>query len=220
MVLHRILGGNDQEGLRQRVRVRVYSNLAFIHGFEQGRLCLGSCAIDFVGQQDVGENRSTLELKLLFDGGVDRDAKYIRWQHVAGELYALEAAVDGPGQRLAEGSLAHARDTFNQQVSARQHRNQRQADDIVLTANYFAEGVFQLRRALGRGDGGFGRHQGNSTMHVQILKRAEGVTNVTGRRRASDLGRPTAGPLRLVCDQGGVWPRSDVRSPTPFLLTA
>jgi hypothetical protein len=74
-------------------------------------------------------------------------------------LYALKAAVDGPGQCLAKSSFADSRDAFDQQMSASQHANQRQADNIVFAANHFAENVFQLTRTMGRGNGGFGRHQ-------------------------------------------------------------
>ena len=158
MVLHRILRGNYQKGLRQRIGVRIHRDLAFVHGFEQGGLCLGGGAVDFVGQQDVGKNRPTLEFKLLLDGGVDRDAKHIRRQHVAGELHPLKAAVDGARQGLAEGSLAHSRNAFNQKMAASQNRHQCKADNVVLAANYLTKCVLQLRRAMGRGYGGFGRH--------------------------------------------------------------
>ena len=70
MVLDRILGGDHQERLRQRIRMRVHRDLAFIHGLEQRGLSLGGGAVDLIREQDVGENRFTLELKLLLDGGV------------------------------------------------------------------------------------------------------------------------------------------------------
>src|ERR1700730_4567151 len=105
MVLPRILCSDHQEWLWQRVRARVHRDLAFVHGLEQGRLRFGGGSVDFIGQQDVGENRSSLELKLLLDCGVNRDSKDIRWQHVTGELDPLKATVDGPGHGLADSSL-------------------------------------------------------------------------------------------------------------------
>ena len=53
-------------------------DLAFVHGLKQCGLGLGSGAVDLVGQQNVGENRSAFKLKLLLDGGVDRDAENVR----------------------------------------------------------------------------------------------------------------------------------------------
>ncbi len=179
MVLHRVLRGNHQKRLRQRVRMRIDRDLAFVHGFEQRRLRLGRGAVDFIGEQDVGKNRPALELKLLFDGRVDGNSQNIRWQHVAGELHPLKTAVDGPRQSLAESSLAHSGNPFNQQMPASKHRHQGKTDYVVLTANYLAEYVFQLRRAMGRGNGGFGRHLRNSTMHVRMLRGGRGITNVT-----------------------------------------
>ncbi len=70
-MLDRVLGGDHEEWLGQRVRMRIHSDLALVHGLEQRRLGLRSGAVDLVGQQDVGEDRSPLELKLLLDGGID-----------------------------------------------------------------------------------------------------------------------------------------------------
>ena len=63
----RVLRGDHQKRLRQRVRVRVDRDLAFVHGFEQRGLRLGRGAVDFVGQQHVGEDRAALEFELLLD---------------------------------------------------------------------------------------------------------------------------------------------------------
>ena len=35
----------------------------FLHGFEEGGLCFGCGAIDFVSQQDVGEQWAFLKIK-------------------------------------------------------------------------------------------------------------------------------------------------------------
>ena len=50
----------------------------------------GRGAVDFVGQQNVGEYRAALEFELLLDGGIDGDAQHVGGQHVAGELHALK----------------------------------------------------------------------------------------------------------------------------------
>ncbi len=100
-MLHRVLGGDNQKRLGERKGVGINRDLAFVHRFEKRRLGFGSSAIDFVRENDVGKDRSALELKLLFDGGIDRDSEYIAGQHVAGELDALKAAIDCTGQCLA-----------------------------------------------------------------------------------------------------------------------
>jgi len=40
-------------------------HLAFLHHFQQGGLGLGRCAVDFIGQQQVGEHRPFAQLELL-----------------------------------------------------------------------------------------------------------------------------------------------------------
>ncbi len=35
-----------------------HRNLSFLHGLEQGCLCLGRSPVDFVGQDQVGEDRA------------------------------------------------------------------------------------------------------------------------------------------------------------------
>ena len=49
-----------------------------------------------------------------------------------------KAAIDGAGQGLAKRGLADAGNAFDEQVSAGEDADQRQADDIVLAANHAA----------------------------------------------------------------------------------
>ena len=46
----RILRGDHQERLRQRIGMGVHGDLPFVHGFEQRRLRLRCSAINFIGQ--------------------------------------------------------------------------------------------------------------------------------------------------------------------------
>ena len=65
MMLNGILGGNHQKWLRQRMGIAVHCDLAFIHRFQKCGLRLWRGAIDFIGQQDVGKNRSGLNSNWL-----------------------------------------------------------------------------------------------------------------------------------------------------------
>ncbi len=158
VVLHRILGRDHQKRLRQFVRMRVDGNLAFVHGLEQRRLRLRRGAVDFVGQQDVGEHRAALEFEFVFERRINRNADHVGGQHVAGELHALKGAIDGAGQRLSERGLAHAGNAFNQQVSAGENADQREPNHVVLTANHAAEGGFEFGGFMRNGGNGLGRH--------------------------------------------------------------
>ena len=155
----RVLGRENQERLRQRIRMHVDSDLGIVHGFKQRGLRFGRGAVDFVRQQDIREDRSMLEFELLLDGGIDGDPQHVRGQHVAGELDPLKAAVECPGERLAQGRFTHPWNAFNQQVATGEDRYQRQADHLILAANDFAQGVFELNGPMGSGGSGLWRHR-------------------------------------------------------------
>ena len=65
MMFGRILRGDHHEGFGQRQGAAFNGDLLLIHGFEQRRLGLGRGAIDFVGQQEIGEDGAGLEFELL-----------------------------------------------------------------------------------------------------------------------------------------------------------
>ena len=155
VMLDRILGRDHEERLRQFIRVRVDRDLAFVHRFEQRGLRLGRRAVDFVGQQHVGENRAALEFKFLLRGRINRNAHHVGGQQVAGELHALKRAVDGASKRLSESGLADARNAFNEQVPAGEDADQREADDIVFAANDAAQGRFKFSGFMRYGSGSF-----------------------------------------------------------------
>ena len=123
MMLNRILGGDNQERLWQRIRIRVDSDLAFVHGLKQRRLGLWGGAVNLVCQQDVGKDRAAFEFKLLLNGRVNGNAEHVGRQHVTGELHALERAIDGARERLAERGFADARNAFDEQVATREDRH-------------------------------------------------------------------------------------------------
>jgi hypothetical protein len=52
-----VLGGQDQERIRQRKGGFPDGDLALLHGLQQGGLNLGRRAVDFVRQDDIVENR-------------------------------------------------------------------------------------------------------------------------------------------------------------------
>src|SRR5258708_22252681 len=157
-MLYRILRGDHKEWLREFIRMRVHGDLAFVHGFEQRGLRLRRGAVNLVGQQHVGENRTALELELLLHRGIHRDAEHVGGQHVAGELHALKGAIDGAGESLSERGLADSGDAFDQEMSAGENADQREADYIVLAANHAAQRLLKLSSLVGYSDGSLARH--------------------------------------------------------------
>jgi hypothetical protein len=134
-----ILGGDDHERVWQRQGAAIYGYLAFVHCFEQCALGFGRGAVDFVSEQEVGEDGAGFEFELFRVGVVDGDAQNVAGQHVAGELQAVEAAIDRAGQALGKCGFAYARDVFDEEVAAGEQANYGEADRFLLAAQHCGE---------------------------------------------------------------------------------
>ena len=143
VMFHGVLRGDHHERLRQRMRLPVDADLAFVHGFEQRRLRFRRGAVDLVGQQEITEDRSRLKLKGFRVGVVDGDAKHVAGKHIAGELQPVEAAGNRARQRLSQRSLADAGHIFDEQMAARQQADHGEPHHFRFAANGLAEGRLQ-----------------------------------------------------------------------------
>ena len=98
LLLDRILRGQDQEQIRQLVRFARDRDLAFLHRLQQRRLDLGRCPIDLVGQDQIAEQRTGLELERSVLFAIDLRAGHVGGQQVGRELHAAKFALDQLGQ--------------------------------------------------------------------------------------------------------------------------
>jgi hypothetical protein len=69
-LLDRVLRGQHEERRGQRVGGAGVADRAFLHRFQQRGLGLGRGAVEFVGQQQVGEDRALLEAEMAMAGAV------------------------------------------------------------------------------------------------------------------------------------------------------
>jgi hypothetical protein len=76
----------------------------------------------------------------------------------------LKAAIDSAGEGLPESGFADSGNTFDEQVSAGENADQREADDIVFPADYLAKSHFQLCSFGGHGGSSLWRHCWDSTI--------------------------------------------------------
>ncbi|OQA31557.1 MAG: hypothetical protein BWY57_02319 [Betaproteobacteria bacterium ADurb.Bin341] len=134
-LVRRILRGDDEEGGGQRPGFAVGCDLAFLHRFEQGALGLGGGAVDFIGQNHLGENRAGQKTEIALFALVDGNAGNVGRQQVAGELDAGKLETEQAGQGLRQGGLAHARQVFDEQVAAGEKTGQGQADFPLFAEN-------------------------------------------------------------------------------------
>ncbi len=63
LLLDRVLRGQDEKRARQLIGVSTGGHVLFLHRFQQRRLSLRGCTIDFICKQHIGENRALHELK-------------------------------------------------------------------------------------------------------------------------------------------------------------
>ncbi len=77
LLVDRVLGRHDQEGVRQRVGRITDRHLPLLHGFEEGALHLGRRAVDLVGEDEVGEDRPEFGDELAVLGVVDQGADQV-----------------------------------------------------------------------------------------------------------------------------------------------
>ena len=138
--LDRVLGGHHHERLGQLVGMAVHRHLVLLHAFEQGGLGLGGGAVDFVADDDVGEDGTGPELELARRLVVDGHAGHVRGEQVGGELDPADGAVDRAGQGLGEERLADAGHVFEQQVALGQQHCQGELGGFGLAVDHGVDG--------------------------------------------------------------------------------
>ncbi len=120
-MLDRVGGGDDVEGARQRERLSLDAHLPLLHRLQQRGLGLGRGAVDLVGQQQAGEDRTLAEGELARAAVVDEAAGQVAGQQVGGELGAGELQADRLGQRPGGQGLAQTGQVLDQHVSTGEH---------------------------------------------------------------------------------------------------
>ncbi len=115
LLLDRVLRGHHQERFIQRKGFAADRDLPLLHRFEQRALHLGRGAVDFVGQNQVGEDRPFLNHEFLALGPIDLGSDQIGGQQVGRELQSLKLRVNRLGQDTPPPSSwpapAHLRST-------------------------------------------------------------------------------------------------------------
>ena len=135
--LDRILRGQHEERLAERMRRAAHRHGMLLHGFEQRRLRLRRRAVDFVGQQDVGEQRAGHEGPAALAGGDvffdDVGAGDVGGHQVGRELDALERQPERLRQRPHQQRLRGAGQAGDQAMAADEQRQQQLLDDFLLS---------------------------------------------------------------------------------------
>ena len=161
--LQRVLRRQDQERLLELVGRLADRDADVLHRLEQRRLRLRRRAVDLVGEHDVGEDRSGLELEegaavrvLLHDVGADDVGRH----QVGRELDARELQVQHVGERVHEARLADAGNPLEQHVAAGEERRDRAVDDLFVTDDAARDFLGDAGEPLAKLIDGFGDRRG------------------------------------------------------------
>ena len=109
-LLDRVLGGDHHEGAAGFVANAVNGNAGFFHDFQQCRLGLGRCAVNFIGEDDGGEDRTLMEVPVAGALIVDGDAGNVGGQRSGVNWIREWRALHGGGDRASERGLTGARE--------------------------------------------------------------------------------------------------------------
>ena len=165
-----VLRRQHDEGAGQRVGDAVHRDLEIVHGLQQRRLRARRGAVDFVGEDDVGEERAGVELETVLAPVEDRHADDVRGQQVRRELDAAELAVNGLGQGARQRRFADAGHVLQQDVAARQQAHERELDGFALAHDRGFD-IGQQRVELLPGGGGVLRGGAEFSRGSSLLRR-------------------------------------------------
>ena len=132
-LVDRVLGGDHQERLGNRVDAACDGRLPFLHRLEHRALRLGAGSVDLVEQHDVGVHRAQLGGERVRRRIVDLGADDVARQQVRRALDALEAAVDGFGDDAGGRRLGQPGNALDQDVPAGQQADQQRLAQILLS---------------------------------------------------------------------------------------
>ena len=176
-LLDGVLRRDDEERRRQAHRLSSEGDLALLHGLEHRALHLRRGAVDFVGEEQVREDRAAVDAEvagLLID---DFRADDVGRQHVDRELDATEVQGDGLRDGVHEERLRQAGHALQEQVPAGEERDHDALDDDVLADDDLADACPDVGDELVGG------------LHGRGIRMGAHVLRGRGRDRGRDRGR-------------------------------
>ena len=196
-LLHRILGGDDEIGLRQQSPLAIDRHLRLGHGFEQRGLGARRGAIDFVGKQHMGEHRTFVKAEGLGLRVEDGDADDVAGQQVGSELHARKTRLDRARERLGQRRLAGAGIIVEQRMQTGDPGGNDLAYVGILPVQHGGKTGRDGARCFGRGHGDF-----NSGGGLSSHKNFQRKPSARGRNAASLPGPVGAAPQGMGAAAG------------------
>src|SRR5687767_1765332 len=133
LVFDRVLGGKDDEWLRQRMSHAVDGDLTLLHRFQQRGLSLRCGAVDLVGEDELGYDRTRTVFEAVSLLVEDIDSGHVAGEEIGGELNALEGAADRACNCLGQDRLANPGDVLDENVTAAEQGYEDEEHLVPLT---------------------------------------------------------------------------------------
>ena len=136
VLFDRVLCREDEERLRKLSRNAHDRHGMFLHGLQKRGLRLGGRTVDFVGEDDIIEDRPRLEFEsriTVFVLDDDICTGDVCGHQIGCELNTGEGQVKHSAERPDKSGFSYAGNPFEKYVSACDHRDNRTFDDGLLT---------------------------------------------------------------------------------------
>ncbi len=142
-LFNRVFGRHHQEGLGEREGFVADGHLMLLHGFEQGALHFGGCAVDFVRENDVGEDGPFFGEESGIFWIVNQRSDQVGGKQVGRELDALKTGFHRGGEGVDSEGFCQAGNPFEQDVSVGKDSDDESVDEIFLPHNDFCDFSFE-----------------------------------------------------------------------------
>ena len=162
-LLDGILGSEDEERFFEGEAMFTGVDLLFLHGLEESGLGFGWGAVDFVGENDIGEDGAFNEFESaatwLIGFLEDFRAGDVTGHEIGGELDAIEVEGHQIGEGVDEEGFGEAWDAHEEGVTAGEDAGEELFDDRVLADDNFpefgADPAIEFAEFVDSGDIGF-----------------------------------------------------------------
>ena len=149
-LLNRILRRQNQKRFFELESIFANRDLFFLHRFEQRALHLGRRAVDFVGENEIREDRAFARGEAAGLRIVNLRADDVGGQHVRRELQARKFHADARGHGFDGQRFRQPRHAFEQNVAVGEQADDQPLGQIILPDDDFAEFVKQRMRERAR----------------------------------------------------------------------
>ena len=163
-MLDRVLRREHEERLAEKEGLAADRHLLLLHRFEQRRLHLGGRAVDFVGEDQVREQRPLLRIELLRTLVEDHRPDHVGGQQVRRELDPRKADPQALGDGPNGEGLGESRHALEQDVTPGEQADQQPLDHDLLTDDalrHLAGNALRQRRVARLGCPG--RHRSDAS---------------------------------------------------------